>query len=423
MLVDFRFENFRSFKNLQLLSLASFERMREALDSHSVATNRNDVPRLLKAAALYGPNASGKSNVIKALQFVQAKVLNTGLSSTSNFSNPGFKFDTESQEAPTKFEISLFINGVCYRYGLSLLQGKVIDEYLLAYIKALPQTWFDRTWDKDKKAYRYKYSPFFKGIKSAWEKATREDALYLSVATSLGSQQLKPLYDWFKEKLVVINDITPLTIDHTIRAVLQNHGSNQVDDFLLAADLGISQTRIVPRAQGKVFHSGLESAYDVYFSHKLKSHSVEFPYAEESHGTQKLYALAGLLITALQENAFLAIDDFDTNLHPMLLEAILRLFYGKKESQAQLLFAAHCDTLLENSTVPKSKVEPVLRRDQIWLTDKNREYQSTLTSLLEFKPRKLESVRDGYRRGRYGGLPMLIESFFAPDNDSPYETL
>ena len=74
-------------------------------------------------------------------------------------------------------------------------------------------------------------------------------------------------------------------------------------------------------------------------------------------------ALAGPLIETIEKNAFLTNDDLDTNLHPMLLEAIVKLFYKKKVSQAQLLFATHCDTLLENSTIPKSKVEPVLRRD------------------------------------------------------------
>ncbi len=407
MLVDFRFENFRSYKALQILSFTAFERMREGLDSHSVASNRKDIPRLLKVATLYGPNASGKTNVIKALQFMQTKILNQEFSRSSDLSQPTFRLDKESPESPTRFEISLLLDGICYRYGFSLLKGKVIEEYLHAYVKAIPQTWFERSWEKENQKYRYKYSPFFKGIKSACEKATDDNALYLAVATRLNSEQLKPIYDWFKEKLVIINDLAPLTIDYTVRSILQNHRSNQVDDFLWAADLGVSKTRILPKLQSAGLNSIVECAYDVYFTHNLKWHSVAFPLSEESRGTQKLYALAGPLIDTIEKNAFLAIDDLDTNLHPMLLEAIVKLFYKKKDSQAQLLFATHCDTLLENSTIPKSKVEPVLRRDQIWITEKRRDFQSSLVSLLEYKPRKQESIRDGYRRGRYGGLPML----------------
>lgn len=420
MLVDFRFENFRSFKKEQTLSMAAFERMREGLESHSVASNRKDIPRLLKVAALYGPNASGKSNVIKALQFMQAKVLNNVPLSNLGYSDPSFRLTEETSEQPTKFEVSLLLDGVCYQYGFSILHDQIIEEYLLAYVKAIPQTWFERTWDSEKKEYNYKYSPSFKGIKNTWEKATRADALYLVAATTLNCEQLKPIYDWFNTKLVVVNELSPLNIGYTAKRVLDSHDSTAVDKILKAADLGISQTYVVPKQAKRTelpfdaiknnvkVYDDFANAYEVYFAHSTKENTVAFPLVEESMGSQRLYALAGPLLEVIDRDIVLAIDEMDASLHPMILEEIIRLFtHHKGNGKAQLIFTTHCDSLLENSTIPKSKVEPILRRDQIWFTEKNFQLETNLTSLLEFKPRKQESIRDGYRRGRYGALPMI----------------
>lgn len=423
MLIDFRFENFRSFKNEQTLSLVAYERLADGLLSHSFETFRKDIPRLLKVAAIYGANASGKSNLIKALQFMRAMVVNLRFASASGQIEQPFRLAKESLTKPTKFEVSLLLNGVRYQYGFSTLNEKVTEEYLLAYIKAIPQTWFERIWDERKGLYRYKYSPSFKGIKNTWEKATSSNSLYLTTAVSLNCEQLKPIFDWFEKKLVVINELSPLNEFFTVARTLSRHDSSDVDNLLRAADIGLERTSVVKKeVSEKKLHLGakienlrpdeeVRDKYSVFFTHKHGNDFFSLPFEEESFGSQKLYKLAGPLLDMLDKDVTLAIDEMDSSLHPMVLEEILRLFNARQgPGTSQLIFTTHCDSLLENPTSPESIAEPLLRRDQIWFTEKNADLESNLISLQEYKPRKNESIRDGYRRGRYGGIPLLAIS-------------
>ena len=423
MLIDFRFENFRSFRNQQTLSLVAYERLNDGLISHSFDSGRRDVPRLLKAAAIYGANASGKSNLIKALQFMRAKVVNQRLVSSCGWSEQPFRLSEEAADLPTRFEVSILLGAIRYQYGFSVLHEKVTEEYLLAYVKLIPQTWFERSFDASQGRYRYKYSPSFRGIKATWEKATSPQALYLTTAVSLNCEQLKPIFDWFEKKLVVINELTPLNEMFTIIRILGTHDSSDVDALLSASDLGLSGTKVVPKqvpgkkitfdtkSESVQVHNEVLNKYDVFFTHQRDGKNYTLPFEEESFGSQKLFKLAGPILDMLDKDITLAIDEMDASLHPMLLEQIVRMFTNReKQGTSQLIFTTHCDALLENSTVPGSSVEPLLRRDQIWFTEKNAQLESELISLQEYKPRKNESIRDGYRRGRYGAIPLLSDA-------------
>ena len=403
MLIDFRFENFRSFRKQQTLSLAAYERLTDGLISHSVDSGRKDIPRLLKAAAIYGANASGKSNLIKALQFMRAKVVNERLVSSCGWSEQPFRLSADAPDMPTKFEVSLLLGSVRYQYGFSVLHEKITEEYLLAYVNPVPQTWFERYFEASQGRYFYKYSPSFRGIKSTWEKATAPEALYLTTAVSLNCEQLKPIFQWFEKRLVVINELSPLNEFFTITRILGTHDSSDVDALLRASDLGLSGTEIIPKQV-----PGKTNSYDVLFKYQRDGKVFRFPFKEESFGSKKLFKLAGLILDMLEKDITLAIDEMDAGLHPMLLEHILRLLMSReKHGASQLIFTTHCDALLENSTIPNSSVEPLLRRDQIWFTEKNAQSESELIPLQKYKPRKNESIRDGYRRGRYGAIPLL----------------
>lgn len=423
MLIDFRFENFRSFRKQQTLSLAAYERLTDGLISHSVDSGRKDIPRLLKAAAIYGANASGKSNLIKALQFMRAKVVNERLVSSCGWSEQPFRLSADAPDLPTKFEVSLLLGSVRYQYGFSALHEKITEEYLLAYVNPVPQTWFERHFEASQGLYFYKYSPSFRGIKSTWEKATAPEALYLTTAVSLNCEQLKPIFQWFEKRFVVINELSPLNEFFTITRILGTHDSSDIDALLRASDLGLSGTEIIPKqVPGKTitFDTKNETSkvkdvvlnkYDVFFKHQRDGKDYRLPFEEESFGSQKLYKLAGPILDMLDKDITLAIDEMDASLHPMLLEQIIRLFISReKHGTSQLIFTTHCDALLENSTIPNSSVEPLLRRDQVWFIEKNAQLESDLISLQEYKPRKNESIRDGYRRGRYGAIPLLVDT-------------
>ena len=422
MLISFKVKNFRSFHQEQTFSMQAYERHGLGLNTHAWATQRADIPYVLKNAVIFGANASGKSNFLKAIQFMKGFVLQS-----VTVANPGveanlvpFLLNEDSRKEPTLFEIELLIEGVRYQYGFSLLQKKVLEEYLIAYPKKNPQTWFCRQWNDEAQKYEYKYSTHFKGNKKTWEETTRESVLYLSTAVALNSVQLRPIYDWFGSQLVVINDVETLNQRFTIEQIKSGKHKDNVVELLKSADLSISSIELQKRktpAKNVVFDTRSETVKIneevieediVLFGHQTDEGTVYLPINFESAGTQKFFQLAGPLIDILSKKVTILIDELDTSLHPMLVEKIVELFetVSDKTEGAQLIFTTHCESLLENNT-SDTGISPLLRRDQVWFVSKDHTHASTLYSLLEFKVRNNESVREGYRRGRFDGIPMI----------------
>ncbi len=425
MLSSFKVKNFRSFRDEQEFSMEAYWRHSQGLKTHAWSTGRDDTPYLLKTAAIFGANASGKSNLLKAIQFMKHFVLqevtNAGLGVVQSLMP--FMLDRVSQDQPTKFEISLLISGVRYQYGFSILKTKILREYLIVYRQKKAQTWFDRSWDAENHRYQYKYSAHFKGSKKTWEETTRETVLYLSTAVALNSSQLKPIYEWFRHQLVVINDIESLNHSFTINQLKSGKDKDLVLRLLQSADLSIADIGIKTKqapVKNVVFDTQkntveisdeLVESDQIFFGHRTDDGVKYLPFDQESMGTKKFFFLAGPLLDILhsKEVTFL-IDELDTSLHPMLVEKIVEIFETESDRQAgsQLIFTTHCETLLTNKT-GNTQLTPLLRRDQVWFVSKDRMHVSSLYSLLEFKVRPNESVREGYRRGRFDAIPMIDE--------------
>lgn len=414
MLVEFRVGNFRSLREEQVLSLVA-SKDKTLQDTHTVSTGLKAAPSLLRSAAIYGANASGKSNLIKALQYMRGVVAEsaTVIQPGQSFAVQPFRLDAQSAKEPTAFEVTFVINGVRYQYGFSMTPQRIVSEHLLVYKAFKPQRWFERHYDAQTGKDVYEFGPGLKGPKNLWEGATRPNALFLSMAVQLNSEALRPIFDWFVDGLVIFNEQAQLSPQVSIQMLQQAEGRRQICEFLSAADISIADIEVVTRkVPGQAVHFDLVAGktevrieeieeHQLRFSHVTEHGRAVFDLMDESSGTRNLLFLAGPVLDILRKGVTLVIDELDTSLHTLLVRELVRLFHRPEVNTggAQLIFTTHDTSLLD--------APDLFRRDQIWFVEKDRDQASELVSLSEFSPRKNEALERGYLMGRYGGIPFI----------------
>lgn len=420
MLVEFRVKNYRSLCDEQVLSLVASSD-KSLLESHTLTTGIKAAPHLLKSAVVYGANASGKSNLIKALQYMRNMVLESATlkpGQTFDRLRP-FQLDANSAQLPTEFEISIILDGVRYQYGLAMTVQRITREYLLVYKAFKPQRWFDRRFDADTGKDVYEFGTGLKGAKNLWEGATRPNALFLSMAVQLNSEALRPVFDWFARGLVIFNEQSPLNPQVSIQMLQQADQRGRLCAFLAAADTSIADIEVRTRAvSGPTLHIDMQAGktevrteemeeQELRFLHVTDQGRAEFDVADESNGTRNLLLLAGPVLNILTQGLTLVVDELDTSLHTLLVQALVRLFHQPELNTggAQLIFTTHDTSLLD--------AYGLFRRDQVWFVEKRPDQSSHLYPLLDFSPRKNEALERGYLQGRYGALPFLRPEILA----------
>jgi len=414
MLVEFRVKNFRSIRDEQVLSLAG-SKDKTLIDTHAVTTGVSAIPSILRSAVIYGANASGKSNLIKALQYMRGVVLESAtlIQPGQTFGVQPFRLDKSSAKEATEFEITFLLGEVRYQYGFSMTPERIVGEHLLVYKSFKPQRWFERYFDADSGKEIYEFGSSLKGPKNLWENATRPNSLFLSMASQLNSEPLRAVFEWFSSQLVIFNETAKLNQGISIRMLGETKDKREICDFLTAADISISdidvETRKVP---GQALHVDMaagktEMREEEIEEHKIRFHHVTengeavFELADESSGTRNLFFLAGPVLDILSKGPTLVIDELDTSLHTLLVRELVELFHKPSVNvgNAQLIFSTHDTSLLD--------APDLFRRDQVWLVEKNRDEATELVALSEYSPRKNEALERGYLMGRYGGIPFL----------------
>lgn len=412
MLVEFRVKNFRSLRDEQVFSMVA-SADKSLAQTHTVDTGLKAVPQLLRAAVVYGANASGKSSLVRALQFMKSVVLESALMAPNQaFAAQPFRLDEASRGQPSEFEVTFILDGVRYQYGFALTARRVVREHLLVYKAFKPQRWFERWHDPEQDRDVYEFGTGMKGARHLWEKSTRSNALFLSTAVQLNSESLRPVFDWFSSGLMIFNELTPPQSSQTIRMLGRAEGKQQIRAFLAAADISIDDIEVVtPGAQKPLLKEPLPDEKTVQtedgddtqlrLSHVTPHGKAVFELDDESAGTRSLLMLAGPVLDILKKGQTLVIDELDTSLHTLLVRELVRLFLRPEINTggAQLIFTTHDTSLLD--------AEDLFRRDQIWLVEKGADQASSLVALVEFSPRKNEALERGYLMGRYGGVPFL----------------
>lgn len=420
MLVEFRVKNFRSLRDEQVLSLVA-SKDNSLSDTNTLATGINAVPRLLPSAVIYGANASGKSNVIKALQYMRGVVIEsaTVIQPGQTYAVQPFRLDSSSEKEPTEFEVIFIFDGVRYQYGFAMTSVRIVREYLLVYKASKPQQWFDRQYDEKTDKDVYVFGSKLKGPKSLWESTTRPNALFLSMAVQLNSEDLRPIFDWFTHDLVIFNERIPLSAEISIHFLKNAEGKRRICDFLTTADISISDIEVVTKkVPGQTVHFDFPAGKTeirneeveenrLRFTHITDQGQAVFELEDESNGTRVLVFLVAPILDILDKGRTLVIDELDTSLHTLLVRELVRLFHRPDFNRkgAQLVFTTHDASLLD--------APDLFRRDQIWLVEKDNEQASRLVALTEFSPRKHEALGKGYLSGRYGGIPFFSNDLVA----------
>ena len=433
MIIDFTFGNFRSFKNNSNLSLVAATKLRadEELDTANVFAIPN-YPHLslLHVAAIYGANASGKSNIIDALDAFQRTVIHSADAEFSLNETP-FAYNPSSLNTPLFFEMSFLIASIHYRYGFEINpgpEGEIVSEWLYRATSSKETVLFERKGDEvERKRAFTDGAALLDKIEGTTEKrrVRRKSALFLSLCAQVGGQISSSIVNFVRIKIRIISGLKDTLLrKYTEKCLEGGLYRDIIVNMVKAADTGIIDIEILDEEKAiESFQSDKPVEEELSESSKqqiIKNFRVQSVhpvfndagnqvdtirgsvYVLESQGTRKLIAFAGPIADTLTKGYTLIVDELDVKWHPLLTKAVISLFQSPKTNpnNAQLIFVTHDTNLLDKRN---------LRRDQIWFVEKDRFGISHLYSLAEFKGvRKQQGVlEDEYIAGRYGAIPFL----------------
>ena len=419
MLLQFSVKNFKSFKDMAVLSMEP-SADKELPDNLTLIEKK----RCLNTIAIFGANAAGKSNVFTALT---AAILLVRRSNSRQVIDPlleiiPFKFDEESIRKPTTFEFVFIAEGKKYVYGFSATQKAVQREYLYVFNSAKASTIFERT---DVNTYKFTSPALKRELQPLTERNT-ENKLFLATATAWNCEATRIPYLWFETKIntysidsdQLISQTAPMfdnDADNSLRKftnMILHEADINIDDFNIEFK-DISQEQFlqqipqelrglistIPAAMNKVVK--IETVHSIVDDGIAKQYNLSL--MEESQGTRNLFLFSPVLKRAFETGETLCIDEFDASLHPMLVRYLFSLFNNPdiNKAHAQLIVSSHSLVLMSLKN---------LRRDQIYFVEKDRKTgKAELYSLDEFSPRKEEDVRKAYMLGRYGSIPDIPE--------------
>lgn len=420
MFLQFSVNNFRSIKDTVTFSMATASK-----DNENFFPVRNY--ELLTSSVIYGANASGKSNVLKAMAFMGKVVLNKTkvIQSTDKLPHDPFRLNTSTQDASSTFEIVFFIDEIKYRYGFEMDDTTVYSEWLYADKKGKEAKLFYR--DSEDKEYvnpkEFKEGfIFFDNIKSKvkvsnnqlfiW-KCDREDDAIIS----------KSILKWFSHFNLIDGLDHGGYVNYTMKKMEDTDFKSEMVSLIKTADIGIEDIKVekedVPNdiieklplpdeiKQKMLEEGGVQSVSLNTYHKKFDENNNEIGTTifdlddEESLGTRKFFKMSAPILNTLQEGKILMIDELDASLHPILTKHLINLFHDKtiNTKNAQLIFATHDTNLLKPY---------IFRRDQIWMTEKDKYGATDIYSLAQFKNvRKDEDFEKQYIQGKYGAIPYL----------------
>lgn len=423
MLIEFRVGNYRSFKDTVTLSMvaSNINSHSQEIDNHNVFAVDDEL-KLLKSAAIYGANASGKSNLAKAISFMKWFMINSSkeTQSTEKIGVEPFELNTDTKTAPSFFEIVFLLDGKKYRYGFEATQERVISEWLF-YVPTSKETRiFARFYDGNSDKMEY-LSKRFKG--EGIHAKTRHNALFISVAAQFNVKIAQQILELLTQKLHLISGLEDKKyLAYTIKCLSADHENREsVINLIKKLDLGIREISLeetevnydslpkdIPEELKRIIlKTGAVKSSAINTFHQKFDHQGNYVELErfnlqhhESEGTQKIVALAGALVDTLKNGQVLIFDEFDARLHPLISKAIVRVFNSQETNynHAQLIFMTHDTNLLSSQ---------LFRRDQIWFTEKNKYGATDLYSLVEYKIKNDHSYERDYINGKYGAIPFI----------------
>lgn len=402
-LLQFTVGNYRSFHQARTFSMVPSS----IQDNPKECVVAEGHYRYLTAAAVYGANSSGKSNLVMALATMKRMVLNSVKLNDHDFLfyDP-FLLAEDSGNQPTHFEIVyLDADETRVRYGFDYTLRQIEREWLFISKKNKKELPY---FVRDEEGIGVDEMLFAEGI--GLEERTNDNRLFLSLVAQLGGTISKNVLDFFNSGYNVISGLNSQGYEGLTERQFLNKEAESVDALQFFKDLQLGFIDI--ETDEHEIEKG-RKAIDVFTVHNIYNKDGEitgkqrfrFDYCE-SQGTQKLFELAGPLFEALRHGRLLVMDELDAKMHPLISQHIIKLFSSEKTNQhhAQLLFTTHDTNLLSSH---------LLRRDQIWFTEKDKAESTNLYSLMHIvlpdgtKPRGDGNLERNYIKGRYGAVPYL----------------
>ena len=375
----------------------------------------NNRLRILKSAVLYGANASGKSNLFKAMRFVATLVFTSSkdTQATEKIKVTNYKLSSETENRPCYFEVIFQHKNVKYKYGFEVDVKKVHKEWLFYAPKGKETKLFIRHGRKIDIGLKFKEG---KGLIAK----TRDNALFLSVAAQFNGPIAIGIMKWF-DSFRIISGLDDLGYRKFAVEKLKNAKYKvAILKFLKEADLGIEDIhaetvkiqheklpkevqaffKAIPKDFKELFSVRLSAMHKKYNAKNKKISQIPLDFdAYESEGTKKLFSLSAPIIDTLKTGKTVVVDELDARLHPVILRFLISLFNSpQNQSKAQLIFASHDTNILSNK---------YFRRDQIWFTEKDKYGATDLYSLADYSIRKDASFEKDYILGKYGAIPFI----------------
>jgi AAA15 family ATPase/GTPase len=423
MIKEFSFGNYRSFKEVQSLNMTA-SKIKEHIDTNLIEINEKQ--SLLKSKAIYGANASGKSNIVKAL-IAFINIINSPVKDEKNlFINyREFRFSDETANKPSFFQLIFEIDNVQYRYGFEATKEIITSEWLFGIPNEREVTFFIR--EKDK-IIEISEKHFAEGHKFVSFNIFKKNSLFLSTLAFLNGELSKQIIDEINS-ITVLNGLEDKQFLFVGDELKNIEKKAKIINFLKIADIGINSIdglkvteEFIQKNYPEMYFDELKSFQDSdmlisyhnkYNSKNEKLNEVFLSFEDsQSAGTKKMFELSSFIIDAIEKGKTIVIDEFDARFHPLISKRIVELFNSKENKKTQLIFVTHDTNLLSTD---------LLRRDQIDFVEKDKYGASHLYSLVQFKGvRNTASIQKDYINGKYGAIPFLgdFNQLFKTEEDA-----
>jgi len=425
MLIEFSVTNFRSFRERQTLSMVAAPRLRKRENVFKPESAGEKFPDLLKVAVIYGPNASGKSNLLKALEVVSMMAKREP--STRNIPLPiaPFRFDPALADQPSVFELNFIHAGLRYQFTLSATSERIVGEKLLAYPKGQELLLYERLHSAQGESYQF--GAFLKDSLSAelldaWQKLTPPRLLFIAQAMANSSEALTPLkvpFEWLsKSSISLLNGMDAMAKAAQRLAGKSETAANEIASFLRDVDVPISKLKVeilelpevmlsavnrLADTESKLITGATPSRTRTVLTHKTALGDADLEYQDESEGTKNLIGF--WLPWVIKDPSYgaerlLIVDELDSSLHPKIVMTLVEKHLNSS-IPSQLIFTTHDTHLMDTK---------LLRRDQFWITERDMNGATQLRSIHDFEGRESEDIEKRYYEGRYRGLPFVKRS-------------
>lgn len=428
MIQELKFKNFKSFKDEVCLS---FEATKDTTFEDYQVVEVADGVRLLRFAMVYGANASGKSNLLDAIDFLRDFFFNKADDMSEPTGTVPFKLDAFTPNEPSEFSLKFYVGETKYWYELKLTATQVLSEKLYFYDSPQPKKLFDRTLENGQSVIVF--NPATVKISAAAKEELSLRCLpnmsffAAKNRVNLAIERIDVAKEWLRKNLMPMIRPTTLMFDYASKKIFSDAALEEyLLDFVHQADFNISDIKsdkvseVVPQSIVRMLLADESTPDEVkeklkseqsfttiqtMFEHTVRNERGVETYLmnteSQSEGTRRTFGLEAAIYEAMETESFLFVDEIEASLHPELVEFILQKFLSKK-SRAQLLVTTHYDMLLN------SVGDDLIRKDSVWFTEKKENGSTDLYSLVEYKGlNRISSFQKAYRNGVFGALPNI----------------